>query len=176
MFVVQAENSPNDVDSEQSGESQPEIMLPAPAHDENKEIAASRDQTCSSKLITDGDINGDVSTLSLEENEDEEPKVDGDGAGSTEAKLAAEAQSTDHDEPDVMADDLPSPLRESLSASQEEDEHSEVAKGNIVRFLKETFRQRNVRIKDHFPNILAIISAAKPLLQGKDLMDLNLSA
>jgi len=75
-----------------------------------------------------------------------------------------------------MADDLPFPLREALSASQEEDEHSEVIKGNIVRFLKETFRQRNVRIKDHFPNILAIISAAKLLLQGKDLKDLNFSA
>ena len=76
-----------------------------------------------------------VSTLPLEENEDEEPKVDGDGAGSTEAKLAAEAQSTDHDEPDVRADDLPSSLREALSAPQEEDEHFEVIKENIVRFL-----------------------------------------
>ena len=104
-----------------------------------------------------GDINGDVSTLPHEE-----AKVDDDRASSTEAKQAAEAQSTDHDEPDLMADDLPSPLREALSASQEEDEHSEVAKGNIVRFLKETFRQRNVRIKDHVPNILAFISAAKP--------------
>ena len=138
VLVVQAENSPNDADSESGAEIMP------PAHDENKEIAVSRDQTCKGKLITDGDINGDVSTLPLEEKEDEEPKVDGDGAGSTEAKLAAEAQPTDHDEPVVVADDLPSSVLEALNVPQEEEEHSEEVKENIVRFLKETFRQRNV--------------------------------
>ena len=70
-------------------------------------IAVSRDQACKGNLIIDGDINGNVSTLPLEEKEDEEPKVDGDGAGSMEAKLAAEAQLSDHDEPVVVADDLP---------------------------------------------------------------------
>ena len=44
VLVVQAENSPNDVDSEQSGESRAEIM--PPAHDENKGISESRYQTC----------------------------------------------------------------------------------------------------------------------------------
>jgi len=77
--VVQAENSPNDADSESGAEIMP------PAHDENKEISESRYQTCKVKLITDGDINGDVSTLTLEENEDEEAKVDDDGVGSTAA-------------------------------------------------------------------------------------------
>ena len=52
VLVVQVENTPNDVDSEQSGESRAAIM--PPAHDEKKGISESRHQTCKSKSITDG--------------------------------------------------------------------------------------------------------------------------
>ena len=72
-----------------------------------------------------------------------------------------------HDEPVAMADDLRSSLGEALNAPQDEEEHSEVVKENIISYLKETFRQCNVRIRDHFPNIQPFIVAAKPLLRGK---------
>ena len=51
---------------------------------------------------------------------------------------------------------------DAMCASQEEERESNVSKENIIN---ETFRQRNVQIKDHFPDIKAFITTAKQVVQ-----------
>ena len=48
-----------------------------------------------------------------------------------------------------------------------------ISKEDIVLFLSGTLRQRNVQIRDHLPDIRAIIVTAKQMLQRNDFAELS---
>ena len=113
--------------------------------------------------------------IRVEHKEENNPQVDNsDGAGLPIQSL--QRDSLDHGIMEVaVAESQPSYIEDvdveacvscdALCASQEEERESNVSKENIISFLNETFRQRNVQIKDHFPDIKAFITAAKQMVQ-----------
>ena len=67
----------------------------------------------------------------------------------------------------------PSYSSETSGALHGKGKQTTISKEDIVLFLSGTSRQRNVQIRDHFPDIRAFIVTAKQMLQRNDFAELS---
>jgi len=94
------------------------------------------------------------------------------GAGIEEESII-QLRSDDDDDTGVVSGRMSSYPSETSGAIHGKGKQTTISKEDIVLFLSGTFRQCNVQIGDHFPDIRAFIVTAKQMLQRNDFAELS---